>query len=43
MLNQQYIETKEVFLNRIPSPFSKDKLITGFRPKFLLLQWHITN
>lgn len=36
-------ETEEQILKRIILPFPIDKLIENFRPKKLLLQWHITN
>jgi radical SAM protein with 4Fe4S-binding SPASM domain len=36
-------ETEVQFMERIHSPFSKDKLLDNFRPKSLLLQWHISN
>lgn len=36
-------ESEIQFLKRTASPFPTDKLLQNFRPKSLLLQWHITN
>ena len=41
--NKDDFETEIQFLEHFTSPFPTDRLIDNFRPKNLLLQWHITN
>jgi sulfatase maturation enzyme AslB (radical SAM superfamily) len=43
MADQQNFETEAQFLKRITSHFSTEKFIDNFTPKWLLLQWHITD
>jgi radical SAM protein with 4Fe4S-binding SPASM domain len=41
--NSNSFETEAQFFERLPFLFVKENQINHFRPKFLMLQWHITN
>lgn len=43
MAYQYTFESEAQVLERVSSFFPKDKLMNNFMPKWLLLQWHITN